>query len=87
MAQTVHLPKVDEKKILNTVMNTSRSIIDAIKFESDYNIFVSKEQEKKTAKALKNYREKEWKNCMKKAKNNKQLAYKYYTSKADLLFS
>jgi len=87
MTQTVHIPKVDEKKILNTVLTTSKAIIDAIKFEIDYNLFVSKEQEEKTSKALRKYRDEEWKKCLKKAKNNRELAYKYYTLKVDSLFS
>ena len=87
MTQTIHIPKVDETKILNTVMNTSRAIIGAIKFELDYSLFVSSEQEKKTSKALGKYRDEEWDKCLKKAKNNKELAYTYYTSKADSLFS
>lgn len=87
MIKTISAPLIDEKKILNTVVDTSKAIIDAIKFEIDYNVFVSKEQEEKTSKALEKYRSEEWKKCLKKAKNNKTLAYKYYTSNVDALFS
>ena len=67
-----------EERILNQVMTTSKSIIESFKFNIIYNSKVSEKQEKDTAKAVKDYREKNWSKALKEAKGNKDKAYQLY---------
>ena len=68
-----------ENEILNEVVGVSKSLIDTFKFHFIYHSVVSEEQEKRTSKAVKNYRNKFCNEALKKAKGNNDKAYEIYT--------
>ena len=49
-----------EQKILNQVMEVSKSTIESFKFRLIYDLKVTNEQQKKTLSNLKKFREKNW---------------------------
>ncbi|MFH1972089.1 MAG: hypothetical protein ABIJ18_01285 [archaeon] len=49
-----------EKSILNQVMKVSKAMLETFKFKMIYATKVSEEQNKKTLKALKEFRDKNW---------------------------
>lgn len=81
------IPKLDfqeyfnkvEKKILGEVVSVSKALLESFKFNFIYHENVTKEQERKTEKAVKKYRTKFWTEALKQADGNKDKAYKIYT--------
>jgi len=67
-----------EKNVLNEVMAISKSLIETFKFNIIYHSKVSEKQEKETAKAIKDYRNKNWNKSLKEANGDKNKAYKIY---------
>jgi len=69
---------INENRVLGEVIASSKKIIETFKFQAMYSRKVTEKQEKRTEKVLKQYREKNWKEALKKANGDKKLAYKYY---------
>lgn len=67
-----------EKNVLNEVMTISKSLIETFKFNIIYHSKVSEKQEKETAKAVMDYRNKNWNKALKEANGDKNKAYKIY---------
>lgn len=77
---------VNEDRVLDEVMAASRALMESFKFQLRYHSKVSEAQEKKTARLLQGYRDKNWKTALSKAKGNKRLAYRFYTQNIRNLF-
>ena len=67
-----------EKHIENNVMIIVKSMIKTFKFNWIYSQNVSEEQEKITAKSVKEYREEFWNKALKQAKGDEEKAYEIY---------
>lgn len=67
-----------ETNVMKQVVGMTQSMLATIKFDFIYNTHVSEEQEKITAKAVKEYREEFWVKAMEQAKGDKDKAYKIY---------
>ena len=76
----------DETSILNQLEQVNKALIHTLKFQMIYSFRVSEKQEKKTAEAIKEYRDEFWTAAMKKAKGNKEKAYNIYTENLKELF-
>lgn len=68
------------------VLAVSKALIESFNFQFRYFSKVSEAQEKKVAKFLTEYREKNWKSALLKAKGDKRLAYRFYTENVRGLF-
>ncbi|MEK6862536.1 MAG: hypothetical protein AABW57_00005 [Nanoarchaeota archaeon] len=69
-----------ESKILNQVMTTSKSILNAFMFHIIYSMNINEEKSLENARLVKEYREKGWKEALKKANGNEDKAYQFYIS-------
>ncbi len=74
-----------EKQIIANVHSITQSLLETFKFNFVYHKHVTEEEEKKTEKAIKDYRNKFWKQAMKEARGNKNKAYKIYTKNLTLM--
>ncbi len=83
---TLAINGIDEERVLSEVMVASRTLMESFKFQLRYFSKVGESQEKKTARLLKDYRNKNWKTALSKAKGNKRLAYRFYTENIRNLF-
>ena len=69
-----------ENKILNQVMTTSKSILNAYIFHIIYTTGINEGRALDNARLTKEYRTKGWKEALKKAKGDEDKAYQYYIS-------
>ncbi len=67
-----------EANVMKQVVGMTQSMLATIKFDFIYNTHVSEEQEKITAKAVKEYRKEFWAKAMEQAKGDKDKAYEIY---------
>lgn len=67
-----------EADVMRQVVGMTQSMLATMKFDFIYNTHVSEEQEKKVAKAVKEYRKEFWAKALKKANGNKDKAYEIY---------
>ncbi len=63
-----------EKRLLDQVMEVSKSILETFKFKMIYDLKVTPEQKKKTLADLREFREKNWDNTV-----SRKEAYEKYT--------
>lgn len=67
-----------EANVMKQVVGMAQSMLETIKFDFIYNAHVSEEQEKITAKAVKEYRKEFWAKALEQAKGDKNKAYEIY---------
>jgi hypothetical protein len=68
------------KGIIKEVIAVTESIINTFQFKMIYSSKVSKQQDEKAEKLVKDYRKKNWEAALKKANGNKDKAYGIYIS-------
>lgn len=75
-----------EKATLDKVVPMVKGYVDTLMFNAIYNAKVSANQEKKTTKILKDYRNKFWNKALKEADGDEKKAYKIYTGNLKEIF-
>ncbi len=69
-----------EENILSQVMTVSRNILDAFMFHMVYNTAIDEKKSVNNAILIEEYRERAWKEALKKANGNEDKAYQFYIS-------
>ena len=80
LQNTIQYPNFQkiEADVMKQVVGMTQAMLATIKFDFIYNTHVSEDQERKVAKAVKEYRKEFWAKAIKKAKGNEDKAYKLY---------